>query len=157
MEDLKSLVKYANNKQIADNMRNIFKHPYTEADGLAFLNMSTTDNPHKRLAIEVEGEAVGSSGIFQLEDIYEKNAEIGYWLGEPFWGKGIMTEVVKQMVTYGFNNWPVNRIFACVFEHNLASERVLIKAGFKQEAYLTQSIFKNGVYLDEKIYAIHRK
>ena len=94
--DLNSLVKYANNKNVAKWLTNGFPHPYTHDDGKAFLSMIEKDSPTKVFAIEMNGEAVGSIGIFPQTDIHEKNAEMGYWLAEEYWGQGIMTKVIKR-------------------------------------------------------------
>lgn len=154
--DLDSLVKYADNFNIARNMADIFPHPYTREKGQAFLEMATKGNPPHILAIEVEGEAAGGIGIHPQTDIYRKNAEMGYWLAEPFWGKGIMPQAVRQMVEYGFEHWDINRIFARPFGPNTPSQKVLEKAGFTLEARLEKTFYKNGEYLDELIYAVRR-
>jgi [ribosomal protein S5]-alanine N-acetyltransferase len=154
--DLDSLVKYANNYNIAKNMADVFPHPYTEAQGIAFIQMTAKSNPPNILAIEVEGEAAGGIGIHPQSDIYRKNAELGYWLAEPFWGRGIVSEAVKQMVRYGFEHWDITRIFARPFGPNTASQKVLEKAGFILEARLEKTFYKNGEYLDELIYAVRR-
>ena len=153
--DLASLVKYAGNPRIAQFMTNAFPHPYTEQDGREFLAIAI-GNPGLR-AIDVDGEAVGSIGIFPQTDIHKRNAEMGYWLAEPFWGRGIMTRAVREMVEYGFEVFPdVTRIFARPFSTNPASHRVLEKAGFTLEARLKDALYKNGAYMDELIFAIRR-
>jgi RimJ/RimL family protein N-acetyltransferase len=153
--DLTSLVKYADNPRIAQFLTNAFPHPYTEEDGRAFLKMAV-ENPGMR-AIDVDGEAVGSIGIFPQTDVHERNAELGYWLAEPFWGHGIMTRAVREMVDFGFTTFPdVTRIFARPFSTNPASRRVLEKAGFTLEARLKDALYKNGAYMDELIFAIRR-
>ncbi len=153
--DLASLVRYADNLNIARFLTNAFPHPYTEADGRAFL-ATAVGNPGLR-AIDVDGEAVGSIGIFPQTDIHEHNAEMGYWLAEPFWGRGIMTRAVREMAAYGFSTFPdVTRIFARPFSTNPASQRVLEKAGFTLEARLRDALYKNGAYMDELIFAIRR-
>ncbi|HOT15717.1 MAG TPA: GNAT family protein [Bacteroidales bacterium] len=154
--DIGSLVKYANNKNIARYLTNAFPHPYTHADGEKFIKLFSQDNPTRVFAIDVENEAVGSIGIFPQTDVHCKNAETGYWLAEPFWGKGIVTAAIKQMVEYGFNTFDIDRIFARPFGSNLASQRVLVKAGFKPEARFEKAIFKNGIYEDECYYAIRK-
>jgi [ribosomal protein S5]-alanine N-acetyltransferase len=154
--DLDSLVKYADNINIAKNMADVFPHPYTEAQGIAFIQMTAKSIPPNILAIEVEGEAAGGIGIHPQTDIYRKNAEMGYWLAEPFWDKGIMSQAVGQMVAYGFENWDINRIYARPFGPNHASQKVLEKAGFILEARLEKTFYKNGEYLDELIYAVRR-
>jgi RimJ/RimL family protein N-acetyltransferase len=136
-------------------MTNAFPHPYTEEDGLAFLKMAI-GNPGLR-AIDVGGEAVGSIGIFPQTDVHEKNAEMGYRLAEPFWGRGIMSRAVREMAAYGFAVFPdVTRIFARPFSTNPASHRVLEKAGFVLEARFKDALYKNGTTMDELIFAIRR-
>ena len=150
--DLDTLVKYATNHNIAKWLTNGFPHPYTEEDGKAYLSTVTNDNPTKVFAIEVNGEAVGSIGIYPQSDIHEKNAEMGYWLAEAYWGQGIMVKAIKEIVEYGFQTFDIVRIFARPFSTNLQSQRVLEKAGFTLEARLKKALFKNGEFLDELIY-----
>ncbi len=156
LSDLASLVKYANNPKIAANMTDAFPSPYTEDSGRAFITMAQKGGSICLMAIEVEEEAVGGIGIHLQSDIMRKNAELGYWLAEPFWGKGIMSQAVKKMVEHAFNTFDINRIYARPFGTNKASQRVLEKSGFKLEARIEKNIFKKGEYLDELIYAIRR-
>ena len=151
--DLDNLVKYANNHKIAKWLTNQFPHPYTYEDGKTFLSMIANDKPTKVFAIELNTEAIGSIGIFPQSDIYEKNAEIGYWLAENYWGNGIMSKAIQEIVNYGFKTFDIVRIFARPFATNLQSQRVLEKAGFTLEAKLTKTLFKNGEFADELIYA----
>ena len=119
--------------------------------------MATIDDPTHIFAIDIDGHAVGGIGIHSQSDIFRKNAELGYWLAEPFWGKGIMTTAVKEMLEYSFNNFEINRVFARPFGNNVGSQKVLEKAGFVLEARLSKVLFKNGEYLDELIYAVRRE
>jgi RimJ/RimL family protein N-acetyltransferase len=151
--DLDSLVKYANNSNVAKWLTNGFPHPYTREDGKAFFSMIASDNPTKVFAIEVNGEAVGSIGIFPQSDIHEKSAEMGYWLAEEYWGQGIISRAIEEVVEYGFRTFDIVRIFARPFSTNLKSLRVLEKAGFSFEAKLKKALFKNGEFMDEIIYA----
>jgi len=151
--DLTSLVKYANNYNIARFLTNQFPHPYTEEDGRKFISSVANNDPANVFAIEVNGEAAGAIGIFPQSDVHEKNAEMGYWLAEPFWGNGIITRAIKQTVEYGFKTFDITRIFARPFSTNLASHRVLEKAGFVCEARLKNALYKNGSYMDELIYS----
>ena len=151
--DLDSLVKYANNSNVAKWLTNGFPHPYTLEDGKAYLTMIANDNPVKVFAIDVNGEAVGSIGIFPQTDIHEKNAEIGYWLAEKYWRQGIMSKAIREIVKYGFQTFDIVRVFARPFSTNLKSQRVLEKAGFVLEARLKKALFKNGEFMDELIYA----
>lgn len=155
--DIENLVEYANNNKIAANLTNQFPHPYTRESAEAFIKMATQHAPPNILAIEINGRASGGIGLHLQTDIHIKNAELGYWLAEPFWGQGIMTKAVKHMVNYGFKNLDITRIFARPFGTNIASQKVLKNAGFVLEGKFKDTIYKNGEYLDELIYAIRRK
>lgn len=156
ISDIDSLVKYANNSKIAANLTNQFPHPYTKENGEAFIKMATQNIPITIFAIDINGNASGGIGIHLQNDIHIKNAELGYWLAEPFWGKGIMTKAVTQMVDYGFKTFDITRIFARPYGTNIGSQKVLEKAGFILEGRFKNTIFKNGKYLDELIYAIRK-
>ncbi|HPT20648.1 MAG TPA: GNAT family protein [Bacteroidales bacterium] len=155
--DIESLVKYANNPDIAKNLTNAFPHPYTQQSGEAYLETVCSQKPVRVFAIEADGEAVGSIGVFPQTDIHCQNAEMGYWLAEPFWGKGIMTSAIKQMVDYAFRTFDINRVYARPFGSNKASQRVLEKSGFKLEARFKDVLLKNGRTEDELIYAIRKE
>ena len=150
--DLENLVEHANNYNIAKWLTNQFPFPYTNEDGKNYLNMIENDNPTKVFAIEVEGKAVGSIGIFPQSDIHEKSAEIGYWLSERYWRNGIMSKAIQEVAQYGFDTFDIVRIFARPFSTNTGSQKVLEKAGFKLEARLKQALYKKGEYMDELIY-----
>jgi ribosomal-protein-alanine N-acetyltransferase len=154
--DVESLVKYANNTNIAENLTNAFPHPYTRENGEAFIKYASSANPLHIFAIEVGGETVGGIGIHPQSDIMCKNAELGYWLAEPFWGKGIISKAIAQMVQYGFSTFDIVRIYARPFGTNIASQKVLEKNGFVLEARIHENIFKNGVFQDELIYAVRK-
>ena len=154
--DLTSLVKYANNYNIAKFLTNQFPHPYTDEDGRKFISSVSNNNPANVFAVVVNEEAAGAIGIFPQSDIHEKNAEMGYWLAEPFWGKGIITRAIEQIVEYGFKTFDISMIFSRPFSSNPASQRVLEKAGFVCEAQLKNAIYKNGSYFDELIYTKRR-
>jgi RimJ/RimL family protein N-acetyltransferase len=154
--DLNSLVKYANNGNIAKWLTDGFPHPYTQEDGKAFLSTVANDSPTKVFAIEVSGEAVGAIGIFPQTDIHCKSAETGYWLAEEYWGHGIMAKALREIAEYGFRTFDAVRIFARPFHTNLNSQRVLEKAGFALEARLKRALFKNGEFMDELIYTKHK-
>ena len=129
-----------------------YDHPMFE-DGKAYLAMIAKENPVKVFAIEVDGKAVGSIGISPQSDIHEKSAEMGYWLAEEYWGQGIMTKAIQEVVEYGFRTFDIVSIFARPFSINLKSQRVLEKAGFVFEVRLKNALFKNGEFMDEIIYA----
>jgi RimJ/RimL family protein N-acetyltransferase len=155
--DMDSLVRYANNWNVARNLTDKFPFPYTEANGKDFIEYATIDYPTHIFAIDIDGEAAGGIGIHPQDDIHRKNAELGYWLAEPFWGRGIMTNAVSQMVSFAFNTYDIDRIFARPFGTNKASQRVLEKAGFTFEGKFEKALYKNGEYIDELIYSIRRK
>jgi ribosomal-protein-alanine N-acetyltransferase len=137
-------------------MREIFPSPYTIDDARRFITMATGLTPGLLLAIDVQGKAVGGIGIHPLEDVYRGTAEIGYWLGEPFWGKGIVTESVRALVPVAFDQTGVVRIQAGIFSDNPASMRVLEKCGFVREAVHRNAITKHGVVMDEMLYVRFR-
>jgi len=154
--DAESIAKYANNPKIAANLTDGFPNPYGLDDAKKFLSMAIQNEPYTIFAIEINGEACGSIGIFVQSDIHRKSAECGYWLAEPYWGKGIIPEAIKQIVDYGFRTFDIVRIYARPFSFNKASQRVLEKAGFTLEATLKKACFKNGKFCDEMIYSIVR-
>ena len=137
-------------------MTDMFPYPYTEEKGKQFIEFANKENSIRILAIDLNGEAIGGIGLHPQTDIHCKNAELGYWLGEPFWGQGIITKAIIKMVDYGFINFEINRIFARPFGTNLASQKVLEKTGFKLEARFEKTLFKNGELIDELVYAIRR-
>ena len=156
--DLASLIKFANNPLIAANMTDAFPHPYTEEKGLSFLEMVTAIQPLRVWAIEVNGEAAGGIGLHPQQDIMRRNAELGYWLAEPYWGKGILTRAVPMVVQEGFKTLTeIDRIYARPFGRNKASQRVLEKAGFVFETVFKDTIYKNGKFEDELYYSVRRK
>jgi RimJ/RimL family protein N-acetyltransferase len=155
-EDLGALVKHANDPSVAANLTDAFPHPYTEEDARIFLVEALKPLPFRR-CIDIGGEACGAIGLHPKQDLWRRNMELGYWLAKEHRGKGIMTEAIRQMVEIGFANFPdVDRIYATPFGSNVASQRALVKAGFKLEAKLEGTLIKNGVVQDEWIYAVRR-
>lgn len=150
------LIKHANNPKIAANLTDAFPYPYQENDAVNFINKLKNTSPTSVFAIVLNDEAIGSIGLHPQQDIMRKNMELGYFLGEEHWGKGIITKAIKEIVNYGFNTFDIERIFARPFGYNLASQKALEKAGFVLEARLIKTIFKNGEYCDELIYAIRK-
>lgn len=158
-EDASSIEQYAKSAKVAANLRDAFPHPYTAKDAEWFVDSCLNGNEEVQLcrAIEVDGKAVGSISLLRQNDVYQKSAELGYWLGEPFWGRGIMTEAVRQICEEAFARYDIVRIFAEPFAYNMGSRRVLEKAGFQLEGILKKSVYKNGVIGDSCIYALTRK
>lgn len=154
--DAESLVRYANNWNVAKNLRDVFPHPYQRDDAQRFIEQATRDRPIHIFAIDLEGEAIGGIGIHPQTDIYRKNAELGYWLAEPYWGKGIMTSLIGEAVNFAFSTFDIDRVYAIPFGSNIASQKVLEKNGFSLEARLIGVLFKNGLREDELIYAVRQ-
>ena len=153
-DDALSLVKHANNPRIASNLRDGFPYPYLLSDAKKWLAMVGDNKDDVILAIEINGEACGGIGLHGLKDVYRYNGEIGYWLSETHWGKGIVSEAVAAMVKHAFTQTPWLRLFACIFENNPSSMRVLEKNGFKLEAIHIKAVMKEGVLMDEHLYAL---
>jgi ribosomal-protein-alanine N-acetyltransferase len=154
--DLEDLVSNANNPNVAKNLTNAFPSPYLKKDGEAFLQRVMQQKPCEVLAIDLDGKVIGNIGIHPQIDVQSLNAELGYFIGEPFWGKGIAPIAIRLMIDYAFENFPIERIFARPFGSNIASQRVLEKAGFELEAVFPGILIKNGVREDEMIYAVYR-
>jgi len=154
--DLESIIKHVNNFNVIRYQKDAFPHPYTIEDGIRWIEPVLNDNPVKSFAIEINGEIVGDIGITPQSDVYRKNAEIGYWLSEQYWGQGIMVRAVNEIVAYGFKTFDITRIYARVYSMNTQSQRVLQKSGFVEEATFKNTILKNGEYMDEIYYGIRR-
>ena len=152
--DEKSLTKHANNRRIWRNLRDSFPHPYTLADARQWIEIANPTGPITNFAIIVDGAAIGGIGLMLKEDVFRRTAEIGYWLGEEFWGRGIVTEAVCAVTDYAFATFDLCRVYAGVFEWNPASIRVLEKAGYQFESRMRKSVTKDGQTIDELIYAV---
>jgi [ribosomal protein S5]-alanine N-acetyltransferase len=158
LSDAPQLALIADNKRITDNLRDRVPSPYTLRDAQDWINLIMPENtPTKNFAITLDNEVIGSIGIVSKDDIYRKNVEIGFFLSENYWGRGITTKAIKAIVTYAFNTFDVVRVYAEVFFDNKASRRALEKAGFKLEATLKQNIIKNGIIQDSCIYSVLRE
>jgi RimJ/RimL family protein N-acetyltransferase len=155
-EDAPLLVRHADNPRIAAGMRDRFPSPYTIEDARCFIAGSTSPAARLLLAIVVQGEPVGGIGINPLEDVYHGTAELGYWLAEQFWGKGIVTDAVRALVPVAFHQSGIIRIQAGVFSNNPASMRVLEKCGFEFEAVHRNAITKHGIVMDEVMFVRFR-
>lgn len=151
--DVEAIVPLANNINVARNLRDRFPHPYTRADALAFIRQVTSADRHTTLAIEVDGQAAGGIGFVSGTDVERFSAEIGYWLGEPYWGRGIATEALTLVTAHAFRAFNLLRLFALPFADNAASVRVLEKAGYVLEGRLKSSSVKFGMPRDQFIYA----
>jgi [ribosomal protein S5]-alanine N-acetyltransferase len=152
--DRSTLAILANNKKIWDNVRDLLPFPYTENDAGDFISMAMLEEIPMTFAIVFEGQLCGIIGLSAQTDVYKKTAEIGYWIGEPFWNKGIATAAVKLMTSYGLQSLDFVRIHTGVFEYNIGSMRVLEKNGYTKDGIFKKSIFKNDLLWDEHRYSI---
>jgi RimJ/RimL family protein N-acetyltransferase len=151
--DSSSLVRHANNINVAKHLRDRFPNPYTRADAAAFLAHCIASDMPTSLAIEVDGQAVGSVGFVRGTDVERFSAEVGYWLGEDYWGRGIVTEALLLLTRYLFDEVGLLRLYALPLADNTASIRVLEKAGYAQDAVLRSSCVKYGVPRDQFLYS----
>jgi RimJ/RimL family protein N-acetyltransferase len=151
--DRDSVVRFANNRKIWLNLAHRFPHPYTPADADVWFTLLANMPVPTHWAIEVDGCAAGGIGVDLGEGIYEKSARLGYWLGEPHWGRGITTDAVRATSEYVTAQFGVIRLEAAVFEWNPASMRILEKCGFVREGVLRRSIYKDGKLIDAVLYA----
>jgi [ribosomal protein S5]-alanine N-acetyltransferase len=154
--DIHDLFTNANNAKIASNLTNKFPYPYTMESGQNFIAFAQAELHHKIFCIEVNGEACGGIGIHVQDDIFDTNAELGYWLAEKHWGKGIISRAIAQAVDYGFRHFNITRIFARPFGSNMASQTVLEKNNFVLEGRFEKTILKNGIFEDELVYAVRK-
>ena len=152
--DEESLVRHANNPNVSRNLRELFPYPYTPDEAARWIAHASTKNPATDFAIIVDGEAAGGIGYVPQGDVARRSVDIGYWLGEAYWGKGIMTDVVRAISDHIFTNVDVCRIQTIVFESNPASIRVLEKAGYVYEGRQRKAVTKNGITMDALMYAL---
>ena len=155
--DEEALVRHANNRRVWLNLRDLFPHPYTLADAQGFIEGNASmPGPPKNLAIEHAGEPIGSIGLHPLSDVSRFTAEIGYWIGEAFWGRGLATEALKRFTDYALEQFHFERLEGWIFATNPSSGRVLEKAGYEYEATMRRSAFKDGQFLDCHLYVRFR-
>ncbi len=159
LSDAADLASALSNKKVQDNLRDGLPYPYTEQDGMDFIcaMLSANENDTFAFAITVDNKVVGSIGVFRQENIHRQTAELGYYIAEEYWGRGIMTEAVRQICEYVFDKSDMIRIYAEPFAYNDASCRVLEKAGFQYEGTLRSNAVKNGKVIDMKMYALLKK
>jgi len=152
-DDAGALTRYADNRNVWLGLRDRFPHPYTVADATTWIDAMLRQQPETHFAIASAGELIGGIGLELQEDVHRLAAEIGYWLGEPFWGRGIATRAVHALTGWAFGQFPLVRICARVFSSNPASARVLEKCGYELEGRFRQAVIKDGQLLDEFVYA----
>lgn len=157
-EDGDNLSKLLSNKKILDNLRDGLPYPYTKEDALEYINFILEYDPDSTFAyaIDVDGVAVGSIGAFRQENIHSYTAELGYYLDEAYWSKGIMTQAVKMICDKIFNQTDIIRIYAEPFSNNIGSRKVLEKAGFQLEGIMKNNTIKNGKVQDMAMYSYTR-
>jgi len=155
LSDAKDLATALSNTKIQNNLRDGLPYPYTEQDGVDYISamLSADENETFAFAITVDDKVIGSIGVFRQGNIHRLTAELGYYIAEEYWGKGIMTEAVRQICKYVFDKSDIIRIFAEPFAHNAASCRVLEKSGFQYEGTLRNNAVKNGKVIDMKMYS----
>ena len=152
--DLDRMTELANNINIAKNLRDGFPYPYTRSDADEFCNKISSDDSVFVFAIEYNGLYVGNIGLHKQHDVYRLSAEIGYFIGEEYWNKGIATKAVSLVTDFGFSGLEINRIYTGVYDYNIASQRVLEKCSYAKEGVFKNSVIKNGKVCDEIRYAI---
>jgi len=155
---INDLCRNADNPKVAETLRNIFPNPYTIDDARIWIDICDHADESRvyNRAILVDGRAAGGIGIILQDDVYCKSAELGYWLGEDYWGRGIVSEAAAEICVYAFANFDIVRIFAAPFAGNLGSRRVLEKTGFEFEGTRKKSIYRNGRIEDSCMYALLR-
>ena len=152
LDDVESLTKYANNRNVWLGLKDCFPHPYRRKDAQKWIDWVKNQEPETHFAIVSETEVIGGIGIKLGSDVYYLSGEIGYWIGEPFWGRGIATRAMKVFSEFAFYEYDLLRLHACIFSDNLASRNVLEKAGFTCEGKLEKAVVKDGIVLDKFIY-----
>lgn len=163
IEDAESVARAADNPKIAKNLRNVFPSPYSLEDAIWFIRdcisheEETGEKRQLTYAIVVDKQAVGSIGVFVKEDVYEKSGELGYWLSEEYWGRGIMTRAIERICREAFTAFDIVRIYAEPFAHNAGSRRALEKAGFTYEGTMRNGVYKNGQVYSYCMYSILRE
>ena len=155
-QDRDSIVRHANNRNVWINLRDLFPHPYTLNDARRWLDSVVGAEPETNFAIAVADQAVGGIGFTLQHDVEYRSAEIGYWVSEEYWGRGLATESLKVVTDYAFENFELCRLFAHVFEWNPRSARVLEKAGYQFEGRMKKSVTKDGKTIDQLMYALVR-
>ena len=153
-EDAPALQVAANNKKIADNLRNTFPHPYTIQDAEDYIKSVSGKSPQTDFIIDADGQFAGRIAIDLKDDIYSTTAEIGYWIAESHWGQGIATKAIGLIVDYFKENFDRQRLFAVCFESNSGSRKALENNGFKLEALREKAVIKNGVIMNDCVYVI---
>ena len=157
IDDKSDLAMILNNLKVLNNLRDGLPYPYTENDAEDFIRTMLSADKNNTFAITLDDKAIGSIGVFRQDNIHCKTAEMGYYIGEPYWGNGYMTSAIKHVCEYVFEKTDIVRIYAEPFAHNIASCRALEKAGFQYEGTLKSNAVKCGRIVDMKMYALVRE
>ncbi|MDL2224253.1 GNAT family N-acetyltransferase [Bacteroides sp. 519] len=151
-----AIQRLANNHAIAVNLRDAFPYPYTIEDAITFLGLAENGVLGHVFGIYEDNTFVGCGSLIPQHDVYRINAEIGYWIGEPYWGKGYATETVRLLLNFAFEALNLLRVYANIYEYNIGSMKVLEKVGFEKEAVIKSSVIKEGKIIDEHLYSIRK-
>ena len=154
--DVPALQRAANNRKIADSLRDSFPYPYTLQQAEEYISALKDRNPQTDFVIEADGAFAGRIAVDLKDDIYRTTAEIGYWIAEPYWGKGIASEAIGQMTAYVKQHFNRPRLFAVCFESNTGSRKALERNGFRLEAIRQKAVIKNGVIMNDCVYVLIR-
>jgi ribosomal-protein-alanine N-acetyltransferase len=152
-DDAESFAEHANNRNIWINLRDFFPHPYSVQDAHTFIRLASSHNPECEFAIDIRGKAVGAIGFVVGKDVERISAEIGYWLGEAYWGRGVTTEALRATTAWIIREHGLYRVFAKPYARNKASCRVLEKAGYQLEGRIRSGSIKDGQIEDQMLYA----
>lgn len=155
LADAESLARCANDRGVWQNLRDRFPHPYTEVDAIEWIQQVRSREVQTNFGIDVDGKAIGSIGLMLGEDIARRTAEVGYWIGRKYWGRGIMVEAVRATTQHAFAELGLVRVFAVPFVTTTRSSRVLEKAGYVREGIMRRSAIKDGAILDQYLYAAY--
>lgn len=155
--DEAGLARQANNRKVWINLRDSFPHPYTVADAEQWIGFATAERPPTHFAITMLEAVAGGIGFALQQDVYRRSAEVGFWLGEAYWGRGIATAALEAVTTFAFGSFDLCRLYAFVYEWNAASMRVLEKAGYAREGCLRRAVIKDGRTVDQYLYALVRE
>ncbi len=155
-QDAPALARYADNPNVARYLRDRFPQPYSLEDARRFFQYVDETKGECVAGIDLDGEAAGAIGIQFRTDVERCSAELGYWLGEPFWGRGVMTQAIRHFTAWAMPRFELTRVYAEVFAGNPASERVLQKAGFARIGVLRKAAIKHGRHHDYVLYDLVR-
>jgi RimJ/RimL family protein N-acetyltransferase len=156
-DDATASARYANNRAVWRNLRDRFPHPYRYEDAVSRIRHAAGPTPESNFAIASATEAIGGIGLELHDDVHRRSANVGYWLGEPFWGRGIATGALLALTEYAFEEFELVRLYAYVYEWNPASARVLEKAGYEYEGRMRKNVAKDGQTIDQWLYAMVRE